>query len=229
MPSNCFPITCVQGVVDSSDLPLNVSREILQESRDVRAIREGCAKRVLGLLEDMAANQEENYKTFWKAFGQCLKEGFGEDFANKDRLAKLARFVSTQSAGDEPDVSLEAYAARMKEGQDKIYVITADSLAAARNSPHLEIFKKKGIEVLLLTDRIDEWVLNFLTAFEEKPIQSVAKGSLDLSKVKDSSSDAETKKEEKAREEDQRAAKPAVEKAAKVLGEKVKEVRLSER
>jgi molecular chaperone HtpG len=219
----------VQGVVDSSDLPLNVSREILQESRDVRAIREGCAKRVLGLLEDMAANQAEDYKTFWKEFGQCLKEGFGEDFANKDRLAKLARFVSTQSAGDEPDVSLEAYAARMKEGQDKIYVITADSLAAARNSPHLEIFKKKGIEVLLLTDRIDEWVLNFLTEFEEKPIQSVAKGSLDLSKVKDSSSDAETKKEEKAREEDQRAAKPAVEKAAKVLGEKVKEVRLSER
>ncbi|MGA0824968.1 MAG: molecular chaperone HtpG, partial [Burkholderiaceae bacterium] len=219
----------VQGVVDSSDLPLNVSREILQESRDVRAIREGCAKRVLGLLEDMAANQAEDYKTFWKEFGQCLKEGFGEDFANKERLAKLARFVSTQSAGDEPDVSLEAYTGRMKDGQDKIYVITADSLAAARNSPHLEIFKKKGIEVLLLTDRIDECVLNFLTEYEDKPIQSVAKGSLDLSKVKDSSSDAETKNEEKVREEDQRAAKPAVEKAAKVLAEKVKEVRLSER
>lgn len=219
----------IQGVVDSSDLPLNVSREILQESRDVRAIREGCAKRVLGLLEDMATHQPDDYKTAWKEFGQCLKEGFGEDFANKDRLAKLARFVSTQSGTDEPDVALEAYVGRMKEGQDKIYVITADSLTAARNSPHLEIFRKKGIEVLLLTDRIDEWVLNFLTEFDGKSIQSVAKGSLDLSKVNDLPSDADTKKDEKAREEDQRAAKPAVEKAAKVLGEKVKEVRLSER
>ncbi len=219
----------VQGVVDSSDLPLNVSREILQESRDVRAIREGCAKRVLGLLEDMATHQPDDYKTAWKEFGQCLKEGFGEDFANKDRLAKLARFVSTQSSTDEPDVALEAYVGRMKEGQDKIYVITADSLTAARNSPHLEIFRKKGIEVLLLTDRIDEWVLNFLTEFDGKPIQSVAKGSLDLSKVKDLPSDTDTKSDEKARKEDQRAAKPAVEKAAKVLGEKVKEVRLSER
>ena len=219
----------VQGVVDSSDLPLNVSREILQESRDVRAIREGCAKRVLGLLEDMATHQPNDYKTAWKEFGQCLKEGFGEDFANKDRLAKLARFVSTQSSTDEPDVALEAYVGRMKEGQDKIYVITADSLTAARNSPHLEIFRKKGIEVLLLTDRIDEWVLNFLTEFDGKSIQSVAKGSLDLSRVNDLPSDADTTKDEKAREEDQRAAKPAVEKAAKVLGEKVKEVRLSER
>ena len=219
----------VQGVVDSSDLPLNVSREILQESRDVRAIREGCAKRVLGLLEDMATHQPDDYKTAWKEFGQCLKEGFGEDFANKDRLAKLARFVSTQSSTDEPDVALEAYVGRMKEGQDKIYVITADSLTAARNSPHLEIFRKKGIEVLLLTDRIDEWVLNFLTEFDGKSIQSVAKGSLDLSRVNDLPSDADTTKDEKAREEDQRAAKPAVEKAAKVLGEKVKEVRLSER
>ncbi|MEY3942927.1 MAG: molecular chaperone HtpG [Pseudomonadota bacterium] len=219
----------VQGVVDSSDLPLNVSREILQESRDVRAIREGCAKRVLGLLEDMASHQPDDYKTAWKEFGQCLKEGFGEDFANKDRLAKLARFVSTQSSTDEPDVALEAYVGRMKEGQDKIYVITADSLTAARNSPHLEIFRKKGIEVLLLTDRIDEWVLNFLTEFDGKPIQSVAKGSLDLSKVNDLPSDTDNKKDEKARKEDQRAAKPAVEKAAKVLGEKVKEVRLSER
>jgi molecular chaperone HtpG len=219
----------VQGVVDSSDLPLNVSREILQESRDVRAIREGCAKRVLGLLEDMATHQPNDYKTAWKEFGQCLKEGFGEDFANKDRLAKLARFVSTQSSTDEPDVALEAYVGRMKEGQDKIYVITADSLTAARNSPHLEIFRKKGIEVLLLTDRIDEWVLNFLTEFDGKSIQSVAKGSLDLSKVNDLPSDADTTKDEKALEEDQRAAKPAVEKAAKVLGEKVKEVRLSER
>ena len=215
--------------METSDLPLNVSREILQESRDVRAIREGCAKRVLGLLEDMATHQPDDYKIAWKEFGQCLKEGFGEDFANKDRLAKLARFVSTQSSTDEPDVALEAYVGRMKEGQDKIYVITADSLTAGRNSPHLEIFRKKGIEVLLLTDRIDEWVLNFLTEFDGKPIQSVAKGSLDLSKVDDLPSDTDTKKDEKARKEDQRVAKPAVEKAAKVLGEKVKEVRLSER
>jgi molecular chaperone HtpG len=219
----------VQGVVDSSDLPLNVSREILQESRDVRAIREGCSKRILGLLEDMATSQPDDYKTFWQEFGQCLKEGFGEDFPNKDRLAKLSRFVTTQSVADEPDVALESYVARMKEGQDKIYVITADSLAAARNSPHLEIFKKKGIEVLLLTDRIDEWVLNFLNEFDGKPVQSVAKGSLDLSKVKDLEPEAEAKAEAKAREQDQRAAKPAVEKAAKVLGEKVKEVRLTER
>ncbi|MGA1664515.1 MAG: molecular chaperone HtpG, partial [Burkholderiaceae bacterium] len=162
----------VRGVVDSSDLPLNVSREILQESRDVKAIREGCTKRILGLLEDMAANKPDDYKVFWKEFGQCLKEGFGEDFANKERLSGLARFVSTASAGDEPDVSLKDYLARMKDGQDKVFYITADSLSAARTSPHLEVFRKKGIEVLLLTDRIDEWMLSFLNEFEGKALQS---------------------------------------------------------
>ncbi|MFM1880576.1 MAG: molecular chaperone HtpG [Pseudomonadota bacterium] len=219
----------VRGVVDSADLPLNVSREILQESRDIKAIREGCSKRILGLLEDLAENKPEDYKGFWQEFGQCLKEGFGEDFANKDRLAALARFMSTQSTEDSPTVSLKDYLSRMKEGQEKIYVLTADSLNAARSSPHLEIFKKKGIEVLLLTDRIDEWVLNFLTEFEGKGIQSVAKGALDLSKVQDSESSEAEKAEEKAIEEAQAAAKPAVEKAAKILGDKVKEVRLTQR
>ncbi|MFZ9315481.1 MAG: molecular chaperone HtpG [Burkholderiaceae bacterium] len=219
----------VRGVVDSSDLPLNVSREILQESRDIKAIREGCAKRILGLLEDLAENKPEDYKGFWQEFGQCLKEGFGEDFANKDRLAALARFVSTQSTDDVPTVSLKDYLARMKDGQEKIYVLTADSLNAARSSPHLEIFKKKGIEVLLLTDRIDEWVLNFLTEFEGKSIQSVAKGALDLSKVQDAQTPEAAKAEEKAIEDAQAAAKPAIEKAAKILGDKVKEVRLTQR
>ena len=146
----------VRGVVDSSDLPLNVSREILQESRDIKTIREGCTKRILSLLDDMATNKPDDYAAFWKEFGQCLKEGFGEDFSNRDRLAGLMRFVSTASEGDEQKVSLKDYVARMKDGQEKIYVVTADSLAAAKASPHLEVFKKKGIEVLLLTDRIDE-------------------------------------------------------------------------
>ncbi|NBT34242.1 MAG: molecular chaperone HtpG [Betaproteobacteria bacterium] len=211
----------VRGVVDSADLPLNVSREILQESRDVKAIREGCTKRVLGLLEDVAENRPDDYKTFWREFGQCLKEGFGEDFSNKDRLAALARFVSTSSEGDEPTTSLKDYVGRMKDGQEKIYVITADSLAAARSSPHLEVFRKKGIEVLLLTDRIDEWMLSFLTEFDGKTLQSVAKGSLDLGKLAD--------KEDKAPKETEKKAKPAIEKAQKILGDKVKEVRLTQR
>lgn len=211
----------VRGVVDSADLPLNVSREILQESRDIKAIREGCAKRVLSVLEDMAENKPEDYKTFWREFGQCLKEGFGEDFSNKDRLAGLSRFVSTQSQGDEPDVSLKDYLSRLKEGQDKIYCITADNLTAARSSPHIEIFKKKGIEVLLLTDRIDEWVLNFLNEFDGKHLQSVAKGELDLGKLAD--------KTDEPKKEDKDKAKPVIEKAQKILGEKVKEVRLTQR
>ena len=211
----------VRGVVDSADLPLNVSREILQESRDIKAIREGCTKRILGLLEDLAANKQEDYKTFWKEFGQCLKEGFGEDFANRERLAGLMRFVSINSASDEPEVSLKEYCSRMKEGQEKIYVVTADSLAAAKASPHLEVFRKKEIEVLLLTDRIDEWMLNFLTEFEGKQIQSVAKGALDLGKL----DDAESKPAKEAEKE----FKPIIEKAQKVLGDKVKEVRITAR
>ncbi|MFM1850209.1 MAG: Chaperone protein HtpG [Pseudomonadota bacterium] len=220
----------VRGVVDSSDLPLNVSREILQESRDVKAIREGCTKRILGLLEDMAANKPDDYKVFWKEFGQCLKEGFGEDFANKERLSGLARFVSTASAGDEPDVSLKDYLARMKDGQDKVFYITADSLSAARTSPHLEVFRKKGIEVLLLTDRIDEWMLSFLNEFDGTALQSVAKGDLDLSKVKSDAVDSAAEKAaEKALKEAEKTSKSALEKAQKILGDKVKSVRLSQR
>ena len=211
----------VRGVVDSSDLPLNVSREILQESRDIKTIREGCTKRILSLLEDMAANKPDDYATFWKEFGQCLKEGFGEDFSNRDRLASLMRFVSTSSETDTPTVSLKDYVSRMKDGQEKIYVVTADTLAAAKASPHLEVFKKKGIEVLLLTDRIDEWMLNFLTEFEGKPLQSVAKGALDLGKLDD--------EQTKPTKEAEKQYKPIVERAQKVLGDKVKEVRVTSR
>lgn len=211
----------VRGVVDSSDLPLNVSREILQESRDIKAIREGCTKRILGLLEDIAANKPEDYAGFWKEFGQCLKEGFGEDFSNKEKLSGLMRFVSTKSEGDTPDVSLKDYVGRMKEGQEKIYVITADSLAAAKASPHLEVFNKKDIEVLLLTDRIDEWMLNFLNEFEGKQVQSVAKGALDLGKLED--------QDTKPAKEVEKQYKPIVEKAQKVLADKVKEVRMTGR
>lgn len=218
----------VRGVVDSSDLPLNVSREILQESRDVRAIREGCTKRVLGLLEEMAEQRPEDYKTFWREFGQCLKEGFGEDFSHKDRLAGLSRFVSTQSASDSPELTLKDYCARLKPGQDKIYYLTADSLTAARSSPHLEVFRKKGIEVLLLTDRIDEWVLNYLHEFDGKSLQSVAKGSLDLSAIKDlDGKSAEQDKQALAQAEQD--TRPAIEKAKQVLGDKVKEVRVTQR
>ena len=211
----------VRGVVDSSDLPLNVSREILQESRDIKAIREGCTKRILSLLEDVASEKPEDYASFWKEFGQCLKEGFGEDFSNRDKLAGLMRFASTASESDEPTVSLKDYLGRMKDGQEKIYVVTADSLAAAKASPHLEVFKKKGIEVLLLTDRIDEWMLNFLNEFEGKSIQSVAKGALDLGKLADDDT-APTPEAEKQY-------KPIIEKAQKVLGDQVKEVRITRR
>ena len=211
----------VRGVVDSADLPLNVSREILQESRDIKAIREGCTKRILSLLEDIAANKPEDYATFWKEFGQCLKEGFGEDFANRDKLSGLMRFYSSTQEGDAPSVSLANYVSRMKDGQEKIYVVTADSLAAAKASPHLEVFKKKGIEVLLLADRIDEWMLNFLTEFDGKSIQSVSKGALDLGKLADDDT--------KPAKETEKQYKPIVEKAQKVLGEKVKEVRITRR
>src|SRR5690606_1462156 len=179
----------VKGVIDSNDLPLNVSREILQESRDVKAIREGSTKRVLSMLEELANSddpaQKEKYSTFWKEFGQVLKEGIGEDSANKDRLAGLLRFASTHNDVDVQNVSLADYIARSKEGQDKIFYVTGESWTAARNSPHLEIFRKKGVEVLLLTDRVDEWMLSFLTEFEGKELVSVAKGDLDLGKLED--------------------------------------------
>ena len=180
----------VKGVIDSADLPLNVSRELLQESRDVKAIREGSTKRVLGMLEALANSQDEKtraddkakYQSFWNEFGSVLKEGIGEDFANQERLAKLLRFASTHA---DEGVSLADYVARMKEGQEVIYVITADTLAAAKNSPQLEIFRKKGLEVLLLTDRVDEWLLSHLHEFEGKGLQSVAKGAVDLGSLQD--------------------------------------------
>ncbi|HSN46977.1 MAG TPA: molecular chaperone HtpG, partial [Casimicrobiaceae bacterium] len=210
----------VRGVVDSNDLPLNVSREILQESRDVEAIRSGCVKRVLSLLEDLAANEKEKYATFWTTFGRVLKEGFAEDPAAGDKLAKLLRFASTAGSGDAQEVSLADYAARMKEGQAAIYYVTAESHAAAANSPHLEIFRKKGIEVLLLSDRIDEWVASGLSEFEGKPLTSVARGALDLGALADS--------EEKAQQDKEAGEmQPLVERLAKALGEKVKEVRVT--
>jgi molecular chaperone HtpG len=210
----------VRGVVDSNDLPLNVSREILQESRDVEAIRSGCVKRVLSLLEDLAANQKEKYATFWTTFGRVLKEGFAEDPGAGDKLAKLLRFASTQGEGEAQVVGLADYVARMKEGQAAIYYVTAESHAAAANSPHLEVFRKKGIEVLLLSDRIDEWVAAGLHEFEGKPLTSVARGALDLGALADA--------EEKAQQEkDAGEMKPLVERLAKALGDKVKEVRVT--
>ena len=230
----------VKGVVDSADLPLNVSRELLQESRDVKAIREGCTKRVLGMLEDLAKNdqppapadgvtdvlseedkaQQGKYSKFYAEFGAVLKEGLGEDYANKDRLAKLLRFAS--STTDSTSVSLDAYKARMKEGQEAIYYITADTPAAAKNSPQLEVFKKKGIEVLLMTDRVDEWALNYLHDFDGTPMQSVAKGAVDLGKLQDES-------EKQAAEEAAETFKPLLAKLKEALKDKAEDVRVTTR
>ncbi|HEX5371296.1 MAG TPA: molecular chaperone HtpG [Aquabacterium sp.] len=213
----------VKGVVDSADLPLNVSREILQESRDVKAIREGCTKRVLSMLEDLANHEDaakrEQYAAFWDEFGSVLKEGIGEDFANRERLAKLFRFASTHA---DKGVSFADYVSRMKEGQEAIYVITADTLAAAKNSPQLELFKKKGIEVLLLTDRVDEWLLSHLYEFEGHSLQSVAKGAVDLGKLQD---EDEKKKAEEAAEH----LKPLLERLSASLKDKAKDVRVTTR
>jgi len=219
----------VKGVIDSADLPLNVSRELLQESRDVRAIREGSTKRVLSMLEELArlekdesASEEDKakYGKFWAEFGAVLKEGLGEDFGNQARIAKLLRFASTTS--DTTSVSLADYKARMKEGQEAIYYITADTLAAAKNSPQLEVFKKKGIEVLLMTDRVDEWALSFLHEFDGTPLQSVAKGAVDLGKLQD---EAEKKAEEEAAE----AFKPVLAKLKEALKDKAEDVRVTSR
>jgi len=215
----------VKGVVDSSDLPLNISREILQESRDIKSIRDGCTKRVLNMITDLSEKSPDKFLDFWKEFGQCLKEGFGEDFSNKEKLAKLARFKSSTHSSENDFVSLADYIARMKQGQEKIYVITGESTQAVLSSPHLEIFKKKDIEVLLLTDRVDEWVLNFLNEFEGKAIQSITKGALDLDKIESS----ETKDSEPEKVDNPDKFKVVIEKAAKVLGSSVKEVRLSNR
>jgi molecular chaperone HtpG len=208
----------VKGVVDSADLPLNVSRELLQESRDVKAIREGNTRRVLALLDDMSKDVEK-YTGFYTEFGAVLKEGLGEDFANRDKLAKLLRFAST--SGTEL-TSLADYKARMKEGQATIYFITADSLAAARNSPQLEVFRKKGIEVLLMTDRVDEWALSFLTEFEGTPLQSVAKGAVDLGSLQD-------EEEKKAAEAAAEIFKPVLERLKESLKDKAKDVRVTSR
>jgi molecular chaperone HtpG len=212
----------VRGVIDSADLPLNVSREILQHSREIDGIKAGSVKKVLGLLEDMAENEAEKYAGFWNEFGRVLKEGPGEDFANKEKVAGLLRFASTHLDNEEQVVSFKQYIERMKEGQDKIYYITADTFAAAQHSPHLEIFRKKGIEVLLLSDRVDEWLLGSLTEFEGKKLQSVAKGDLDLGKLED-----EAEKEQQKKVEDE--FKPLVEKIQIALGESVKEVRVTHR
>ena len=214
----------MRGVIDSNNLPLNVSREILQESKDMDTIRAGVVKKALALIEDLLKGEDEEnktrFKTFYREFGQVLKEGIGEDFANKERIAKLLRFVTTHSESDEPEVSLETYAQRMKEGQDKIYFVTADSLKAAKNSPHLEVFRKKGIEVLLLSDRIDEWLVSSLTEFEGRQLQSVAKGGLDLGGLED-----EAEKEQ--REKETNDYQELIEKIKSVLEEQVKEVRVT--
>jgi len=213
----------VKGVIDSADLPLNVSRELLQESRDVKAIREGSTKRVLGMLEALADSEDEaeraKYAAFWKGFGAVLKEGIGDDHANAERLTKLLRFASTHA---DEGVSLTDYVGRMKEGQDTIYVITADNLAAAKSSPQLEIFRKKGIEVLLLIDRVDEWMLSHLYEFEGKNLQSVAKGAVDLGTLQDEA-------EKQQAEEAATAFKPMLDKLKEALKSRAKDVRITTR
>jgi molecular chaperone HtpG len=212
----------VRGIVDSNDLPLNVSREILQQSRDVQTIRNASIKRVLTLIEDLARDNAEKFTTFWKEFGRVLKEGAAEDAANRERIAKLLRFASTKNDSDEQHVSLADYVGRMKEGQDAIYYITADSYASARNSPHLEIFRKLGVEVLLMSDRVDEWVVSLVTEFDGKSLQSVAKGGLDLSKL---GGEAEKQEQEKAADEN----KGFVERIQSVLHDRASAVRVTNR
>lgn len=212
----------IRGIIDANSLPLNVSREILQQSKQISTIKSGAVKKVLGMLEDLAKTEPEKYEKFWSQFGPVIKEGPIEDHANKERIAKLLRFASTHTDTDKQDVTLEAYVSRMKEGQDKIYYVTADSFSAAKNSPHLEIFRKKGIEVLLLSDRIDEWLVSNLDEFDGKHLQSVAKGDLDLGVL-----DAEENKE--AQEEVNKDFEAVLKQIKDVLGEKVSEVRLSHR
>jgi molecular chaperone HtpG len=212
----------VRGMVDSNDLPLNISREILQQSRDIEAIRAGSVKKVLDLLAEMADNDKEKYAKFWGEFGRVLKEGVVEDTANRERIAKLLRFSSTHKDMETQDVALADYVARMKDGQKHIYYVTADSFAAARHSPHLEIFRQKGIEVLLLHERVDEWLTMHLTEFEGKPLRSVAKGALDLGGLED----------EQAKQEQEKAQtefKGLLERLKSALGERVKDVRVTHR
>jgi molecular chaperone HtpG len=214
----------VTGVIDSTDLPLNVSREILQESRDVKVIRESSTKRVLSMLEELANSEDvakqEKYRSFWTEFGQVLKEGIGEDQGNQERLAKLLRFASTHSDTAEQTTSLSDYIGRMKEGQEAIFYVTGETFNAAKNSPHLEIFRKKGVEVLLLSDRVDEWMLSFMPEFEGKKLTSVAKGGLDLGQLAD---EAEKKEQESTEKE----FKDLLEKMKTALSEKAKDVRVT--
>ncbi len=212
----------VRGIIDSADLPLNVSREILQHNKAIDTIRAGSVKKVLGLLENMAKNDAEKYASFWKEFGRVIKEGPGEDFTNKERIAKLLRFSSTFNDSETQDVSLQDYASRMKEGQKEIYYVTAESFAAAKNSPHLEIFRNKGIEVLLLADRVDEWMISSLTEFDDKPLKSVAQGELNLG-------DLEDEKEKAAQEETSKAFTEIVERIKTALADEVSEVRVTHR
>ena len=212
----------VRGLVDSDDLPLNVSREILQHNKLIDTIKAGSVKKVLGLLETMAKDEPETYAGFWKQFGKVMKEGPGEDHANKERIAKLLRFSSTHTDSEEQTVSLEDYIARMKDGQEKIYFITADSFAAAKNSPHLQIFRRKGIEVLLLSDRVDEWLVSHLNEFDNKPLASIAKGELDLDKLAD-----EKEKEVAKKNEDEYA--DLVKRMKETLSDRVNDVRVSQR
>ena len=212
----------IRGIIDANSLPLNVSREILQQSKQISSIKSGAVKKVLGMLEGLAKNEPEKYETFWSQFGTVIKEGPIEDHGNKDRVAKLLRFASTHTDTDKQDVALEDYVSRMKEGQEKIYYVTADSFSAAKNSPHLEIFRKKGIEVLLLSDRIDEWLVTNLDEFDGKHLQSVAKGDLDLGKLDD-------EEDKKVQEEVNKDFETVVKQIKDVLGEKVSEVRLSHR
>jgi molecular chaperone HtpG len=212
----------IRGVIDSADLPLNVSRELLQDSRDVDAIKKGSVNKVLGLLEELAKNKPEDYAQFWTEFGRVMKEGPGEDYANKDKIAALLRFASTHNDNETQNVSFADYIARMKEGQEAIYYITADSFAAAQHSPHLEIFRKKGIEVLLMSDKVDEWMLGGLSEFEGKKLQSIAKGDLNLGQLED-----ETEKEAQKKVEEE--SKDLIERIQKALGEDVKEVRVTHR
>ena len=210
----------VRGVIDSADLPLNVSREILQESKDIDAMRAGNVKRVLSMIEDLAENEKEKFATFWKEFGRVIKEGVVEDYANRERIAKILRFASTHTDTDTQDVSLADYIARMKPEQEKIYYVTAETFAAAKNSPHLEVFRKKGIEVLLMADRVDEWVMQHFTEFEGKQLQSVAKGGLDLGKLED-------EEEKKEQEKEEGESKPLLARIRKSLGDTVKDVRVT--
>ncbi len=212
----------VRGVIDSNDLPLNVSREILQQSKVIDSIRSGSVRKVLDLLDGMAKNEPEKYATFWSEFGKVMKEGPAEDYANRERIARLLRFASTHNGDDTQNVSLADYVERMKEGQKYIYYITADSYNAARHSPHLEIFRKKGIEVLLLFDRVDEWLVSSLTEFDGKPLKSIAKGELDLG-------DLEDEEEKKEQKKIAKEFKDLVKRVKKALGDRVKEVRLTHR